>query len=275
MGFKFVPLGHDGKIPNVSGLLNPEEKQKSIEESKYGKEEPVNYIYNHPEFWNEERIKREAYRFKNVATLLGKTHLKKDDGSPLYILALDIDSEPVFTALGRLIGRNGNEYYFIDKACKSTFVSKTKKRYGRHVFWLSSKQHKAIGTRECKPGNEFEIKTDNSLGLMTLPPSKHRDDFETHYQSIGVNKIERIDRMYDSILDTLKDCLKPKDKKNTNYHTNENFDHAAQVNLNDGEIEFIYQLLNPHYRIGYRHHIMYGLSGLLHKHNVTRDFCWI
>jgi P4 family phage/plasmid primase-like protien len=271
MGFKLVPPNHDGKIPNVSGLLNPEERQKSIEESKNGKEEPVNYVYNHPEFWNEERIKKEAYRFKNVATALGKTHLKRDDGSPLYINALDIDSEQVFTTLSRLSDRNGNDFYFIDEACKSTFVSKTKKKYGRHIFWLSSEQHKSIGTRDCKPGTEFEIKTDNSLALITLPPSRHRDDLETHYQPIGVNKIERKDQMYDLLLDILKDCLKPKDKKNTNYHTNENFGHAAQVNLNDGEIDFIYQLVIPHYRIGYRHHILYGLSGLLHKHNITRE----
>jgi uncharacterized protein DUF5906/D5-like protein/bifunctional DNA primase/polymerase-like protein len=271
MGFKLVPLCHDGKIPNVSGLLNPEERQKSIEESKNGKEEPVNYVYNHPEFWNEERIKKEAYRFKNVATALGKTHLKRDDGSPLYINALDIDSEQVFTTLSRLSDRNGNDFYFIDKVCKSTFVSKTKKKYGRHIFWLSSEQHKSIGTRECKPGAEFEIKTDNSLALITLPPSRHRDDIEFHYQSIGVNKIEKVDRMYDSLLDTLKDCLKPKDNKNANYHFNENFGHATQVNLNDGEIELIYKLVIPHYRTGYRHHIIYGLSGLLHKHNVTRE----
>ena len=171
MGFKLVPLGDDGKIPNVSGLLTkPEERQKSIEESKNGKEEPVNYVYNHPEFWNEERIKKEAYRFKNVATALGKTQLKRDDGSPLYINALDIDSEQVFTTLSRLSDRNGNDFYFIDEACKSTFVSKTKKKYGRHIFWLSSEQHKSIGTRDCKLGTEFEIKTDNSLALITLPP---------------------------------------------------------------------------------------------------------
>ena len=72
MGFKLIPIGDDGVTPNVSGLLTPEERQNSIRESKSGKEEPVNYIYHHPEFWNEERIEREAYRFKNVATLLEK-----------------------------------------------------------------------------------------------------------------------------------------------------------------------------------------------------------
>ncbi len=70
----------------------------------------------------------------------------------------------------------------------------------------------------------------------------------------------------------MKGCLKPNDKKKyANYHTNENFGHAAQVNLKDEEIEFIYQLLVPYYRTGYRHQIIYGLSGLLHKNNVTKE----
>ena len=49
---------------------------------------------------------------------------------------------------------------------------------------------------------------------MSLPPSRHRNDPEFHYQSIGLNKIARFDRMYDELLDTLKDCLKPKDYTN-------------------------------------------------------------
>jgi P4 family phage/plasmid primase-like protien len=183
-----------------------------------------------------------------------------------------IDSETVFTTLSRFSGRNGNDFYFIDEACKTTFVSKTKKKYGRHIFWLSSEQHKSIGTIDCKPGSEFEIKTDNSLGLMTLPPSRHRVDLKTHYQSIGVDKIERKDRMYALLLDTLKDCLKPKyKKKKANYRVNENFDGTIQVDLKEKEIDFIYQLLVPSYRTGYRHHIIYGLSGLLHKHHITLE----
>ena len=192
MGFKLVPIGDDGVTPNVNGLLTPEEQLISIKESKSGKVEPVNYIYNHPEFWNEERLRKEAYRFKNVATLPGKTHLKTKDGNPLYLNVLDIDSEQVYTILGRLIDRNGKDCYFIDKACKSTFVSKTKKKYGRHIFWLSTKQHKPIITSECKPGSEFEIKT--KFGLITLPESRHRDDPNFHYQKIGMDKIGRFDR---------------------------------------------------------------------------------
>jgi hypothetical protein len=92
IGFKLVPLCADGKTPNVSGLLTPEESQRSIEESGDEKEHPINYIYSHSEFWNEERIKREAWRFENVATTFGRTHLKDENGNDLYLNQLDIDS---------------------------------------------------------------------------------------------------------------------------------------------------------------------------------------
>jgi len=266
MGFKPVPIADDGETPNTYGLLNQEEQKLSMKESKIRKVEPLNYIYNHPEFWNEERLTKEAYRFKNVATLPGRTHLKTEDGSPLYLNALDIDSERVNIILSRLSDRKGKDFYFIDRACKSTFVSKTKKRYGRHIFWLSDKQHKPIITSECESVSEFEIKT--KFGLITLPESRHRDDPNFHYQKIGMDKIERMDRMYDLLLDTLKDCLKPIHEKNTNHYSKENTNNST-INLNDEQIDTLYQSLSPCYRTGYRDQIIFGLSGLMHKHHVA------
>jgi P4 family phage/plasmid primase-like protien len=269
MGFKLVPIGVDGVTPNVSGLLTREECQNSLHESKNGKAEPLNYIYNHPEFWSEKRIEREAYRFKNVATTLGKTHLNAKDGSSLYLNALDIDSERVFTILSHLVNSNGDEFYFLDKASKSTFVTSSKKRYGRHVFWLSIRPHKPVRTNDCIPGCEFEIKTDNSLALMGLPPSRHRVDPAFHYQSIGPNKIKRFDQMYDKLLDTLKDCLKP--PVPSNLRPLEGTNNYAQVSLSEEQIDNVCQLISPYYRRGYRHHLTYGLSGFLHKHNVSKE----
>ena len=269
MGFKLIPIGEDGVTPNMNGLLTPEERQYSIRESKSRKEEPVNYIYHHPEFWNEERIEREAYRFKNVATTLGKTHLEAEDGSTLYLNALDIDSEHIFTILSRLRDSNDNDYYFLDKACKSTFVSSSKKKYGRHIFWLSNKQHEPIITSDCKPGYEFEIKT--KFGLIALPESRHRDDCEFHYQKIGIDMIKRFDGMYDRLVETLNDCIKPKRDKYTNHQSKEDTNQHDQINLNDDQIESIYELLSPCYRRGYRHHLTYGLSGLLHRYDISID----
>src|SRR5215217_2589653 len=92
MGFKLVPLAEDSKIPNVNGLLTVEERERSIEESPDGKEHAINYIYNHPKFWNKDRISREAWRFHNVATTYGKTNIKDEQGNNLYLNEADIDS---------------------------------------------------------------------------------------------------------------------------------------------------------------------------------------
>ena len=87
--------------------------------------------------------------------------------------------------------------------CKITYVVKTKKKYGYRIYWLSHEQHPSIRITDCKPGYEFEIKTDNTLGHGTLPPSNHRDDLTFRYQSIGGNKIAIEDGLYDGILNVL------------------------------------------------------------------------
>jgi hypothetical protein len=68
----------------------------------------------------------------------------------------------------------------------------------------SHKQNPPIGTSKCKRGFEFEIKSDNSLGLCTLPPSQHRDDPDFKYQSIGLQeKIAIDDELYAKLLQLL------------------------------------------------------------------------
>lgn len=102
VGFKLIPLAEDAKTLNVTGLLTAEEEKRSIQESKDGKPHVVNYIYNHPEFWSKERIIKEAGRFSNVATTLGRTHLKDEDGNMLFVECLDIDSQNIYDILSNL-----------------------------------------------------------------------------------------------------------------------------------------------------------------------------
>jgi hypothetical protein len=125
IGFILIPLGDDGKTPNTYGLLTEDERQESKLESEDGEEHPINYISNHPEFWTHQRIEKEKNRFKNVATLLGKTHLRDPNGRALYLNAIDVDSEQVFTILCRLTGPNGQDVYFLNEMCKNTWVGKT------------------------------------------------------------------------------------------------------------------------------------------------------
>ncbi|CAN5359959.1 hypothetical protein BH18THE2_BH18THE2_37200 [soil metagenome] len=247
IGFKLIPLAEDVKTPTVNS---------------------TNEIFSNPNYWTAQKIEQEYYRFKNVATTYGKTHVKDEQGRELYLNELDIDSEEAFSRLA-IIHVKGKDYFFIDDMCKTTYVVKTRKKYGRRIYWLSHEQPPSIRTADCKPGYEFEIKTDNTSGHGTLPPSNHRDDLTFYYQSIGGNKIAIEDRLYDGILKVLGDCLKPRERFYTNSKAipeQENTDR-----LTDHDIQTIYDLLKPYYNKGYRHAICYALSGFLHKNAVHID----
>jgi hypothetical protein len=83
---------------------------------------------------------------------------------------------------------------------KTTHVTQTKKKWDRHIDWLSHNQNQPVRTIDCKIGCEFEIKTDNSTGLCTLPNSAHRDDPDFHYQSVGRAIISIQDGLYNGLL---------------------------------------------------------------------------
>ena len=94
-----------------------------------------------------------------------------------------------------------------------TFVTKTQKDCGYHVYWFEhSSENISINTEDCKKGFEFEIKCGKALS--TLPPSRHRDNPFFHYENIGQSdKIMIADGLYDKLAnDLLADCLKKKKK---------------------------------------------------------------
>src|SRR6266545_1071736 len=84
IGFKLVPLAEDAKTPAV---------------------ESTREIYDNPNYWSYEKLVQESYRFKNVATCFGRTHLKDEQGD-LYLNCLDIDSQKVYDILFNL--QNGD-----------------------------------------------------------------------------------------------------------------------------------------------------------------------
>jgi len=120
-------------------------------------------IYENPNYWTPERLTQDFDKFKNIATVFGKSHLKDNEGKDLYLNELDIDSDNVYQILFRLKNNDGTEYSLIPMLQEKTFVIKTKKQNGYRIFWLNHKQNKPIGTKDCKEGFEFEIKTDKSL----------------------------------------------------------------------------------------------------------------
>jgi hypothetical protein len=99
LGFIPTPLGEDGKTPQAS----------------------TKEISNKP--WTLDTAKQNLHLFKNVATLLGKTHLKDTDGRDLYLNALDIEDKAVYDILAStLIKVEGKEQSLLDFFFKNTFV---------------------------------------------------------------------------------------------------------------------------------------------------------
>ena len=227
IGFKLLPIGEDRKTPVIK----------------------TTPIYENPNYWTPEKLVQEASNFKNVATVFGQNITGK------YINELDIDSQKVYDILF-------SSSAFIDNAIKNTYVVKTKKTSGYRIFWLSSKQNAPIHTPDCKPGYEFELKTDSSGGHSTLPPSRHRDDPEFEYKSYGQNKIFVQDDLYDKLLESLSTkCLRTEDETAYSAHFDE-----------DSNIEELSKIICPLYKKGHRHSIVYGLSGLFHKSNIPKEF---
>jgi hypothetical protein len=242
-----------------------------MEDSKTPAVKSTNEIYNDPNYWTTEKI-AQLSNIKNVATTFGKTHLRDSEGNDLYLHELDIDSKEVYDRLA-VIRVKGEDRFFIDEMCKLTYVVKTRKKCGVRIFWLSHLQHPRIRTSDCKLGFEFEIKSDNTSGHSTLPPSCHRDDPNFHYHSIGKETIAIQDGLYDGILKVLSDCLKV--KKPDNIHANNvhipSVSNANNIILSDDEIEEIVCQIQEYCQKGSRQNLTLGLSGLLYKNGIALE----
>jgi hypothetical protein len=226
-----------------------------------------------------------------VATVFGKTHLKDLEGRDLYLNDLDSDSESVYnilttpideisdsrlkSKLQELCSKFGldmttGKVSLFDCLKAITVVVKTRKPCGFHAFWLSHTQHGHIGTKNCKLGREFEIKTDKSLGHTTLPPSTHRNDKAFRYSYIGrTDKIETIDELYSLLIALLKECL-VSDPTNTNDTDKDKDDdsskHSEQptailYDLSEDMVQTTVAFFRPYYIVNHRHNFALCLSG--------------
>jgi P4 family phage/plasmid primase-like protien len=224
---------------------------------------PWTPIYEDPGYWTPETLTQEAHRFKNVATCFGKTQLRDDKG-PLYLYALDIDSNAVYNILFRLQNGDSPEYSLILKMQEVSVVVKTRKPNGFHLYWLSHKQHKPVRIEDCKQSFEFEIKAEKACS--TLPPSTHRNDTDFHYKNFGQNKLFISDEFYDKLIERLAECLEFKRQQQRETRAP-----GEQGELEDAEIQVISNAICPYYLKGRRHMIVFGLSGLFHRFNISKD----
>ena len=246
-------------------------------------------IYDKPEYWSDEKSIAECPKFSNIATAYGKTHVKDSDDRDLYLNGLDCDSESVHKIFTTQIDEISDpllksklldlypkygahpataKVSLLDFLKEITFVVKTRKPCGFLVLWLSHTQHAPIGTKDCKSGHEFEIKTDKSLGLSTLPPSTHRDDQTFRYLHVGrADKIGAIDELYDIFIGLLKECLVSDPAKvNGNVNDNSNDDNRSRdkkqatttttttslYDLSEQMIQTTVAYFTPYYVVGHR-----------------------
>ena len=186
MGFKLVPLNEPSMRPVLAW----------------------SDIYDNSNFWSLEKFEKYANKFNNLATTFGQSPLTDSHGRELFLYCLDIDSEEVLKRVST----------FLEEWKLKTFVTKTQKDCGYHVYWFEySSENIPINIEDCKKGFEFEIKCGKAL--CTLPPSRHRDNPFFHYENIGQSdKIMIADGLYDKLANDLlangikksKKVLKPK-----------------------------------------------------------------
>jgi hypothetical protein len=195
---KVVPLLPDSKIPNVHDHLISEEEIKMFPSAE-GK--PVRIIYQKPNFWTEARLKEKSHLFGNVATTFGITDLKDSKGRSLYLYGVDVDTREAYEASKDLI----------ETLKGITFVVKSHKEYGYHFYILTPIFHEAMGRASFKLGAEIEVKTDLSLGMMHLPPSRHRKYPYWNYKHVSTAEriyVDEDDKVFQEILKRMSPYLR-------------------------------------------------------------------
>lgn len=275
MGFKVIPLSSDHEVVMS---WTP--------------------IYDDSNIWSFKKLINDHSRFRNVATVFGKTHIKDKNGQDLFLSGFDCDSDFVYQILTSEIRNpelNSKVHYLIsnfgapnsdfaasassllDLLIQITVVVKTGKECGYHFYWFSHKQNGHIKTEDCVAGRQFEIKTDKASGHSTLPPSSYRKNPQVKYRYITKrDKIAVLDELYEILNELLADCLLTKDNNN-NYGSHRNADNKKldvfyQTNpiilKNDQIMESVSQLVSC-YQEHHRNDIVFEFGGLSFKQHIA------
>lgn len=186
LGFKIVLIYPNRKTP-VAWHLKPYEQPWTKEQFQA---EIIDIVYGGKE------------EYSGIATCFGESHIKDPEDKTLYLNCVDIDSLPVFQGLENVI-----------EWCRErTYVTRTYKSFGYHIYWLSHQPNPHVGKFHMRNRFDatFEIKTNDSLGLCHLPPSPHRDHADFQYYPVGrIDCIMVDDLFYARLLTALQSFLKP------------------------------------------------------------------
>lgn len=239
-GFKVVPMDAESKKPSMSWSQIHDDGG-----------------------WDAAVLRPHLDKFHNIATCFGFVKSKNK-----YLNCLDIDSPKVFDKLRNVRNpKTGEAYSLIYNSCLQTWITKTRKAYGYHIYWFSNSQLEPVHSHDCKEGYEFEIKTDKTGGLCHLPPSVHRNDKNFQYSNIGQNQIGTSDHIYDVLMRELGEFLKVKQPKPTTGYI------ASETKpLDDEKIDKVVEVISTlAYKGGQRNMACLALSGILHRYGVDYD----
>ena len=225
--------------------------------------------------WDLIELSKQYHLFENgIGTCFGLTVMPKS-GLTYYLNCLDIDSQNVVEKLSNIEKKQEkNQFYsLIDEARKNTWVTRTKK--GFHIYWFTKEQLQPIRTSDCNPEWQFELKTNNSGGLATLPPSRHRNDSSFIYENIGQPYISMSDVLYYVVLRELEGKLVNKQQQQQHWRPAHNYSGNGTpwppVILTGDEIREIAAIISTPssgYVHGLRHQMSLALAGFFCKNGV-------
>lgn len=95
-------------------------------------------------------------------------------------------------------------------------------------------------------------------------------------KNYGQDKLIVSDKLYDEIMKLSAECLKTESEGDNEKY----FDPSRKsrirhsgtpIELSDDEIHVLCESISPYYKKGCRNNLVYSLSGLCHKHNVTQE----
>lgn len=207
IGAKLIPTYENAVAFNTEGLIT--DKEFSACPEAFGG--VAKYLYLNPDFWTDERIKKEHWRFEGIRVLPGKTYIYRNGkiSGPFRLHILDIDSMEAYNKLKDILEND----FFLNTYVTESYKMKDGITFGYHVYWLEDWNENDdcvnISPDNCKSGGEFEILT----GIQyTQIAGHHRRHTNFYYHNVGCKNLKEIQFMirnglYNQILYLLKGLL--------------------------------------------------------------------
>ena len=226
MGFSSIlPSNPEGEFIDTKSLVTPTRQERF--KSEFSNYSFCRFFYHVADYWTPETLRMWASKFRGVRVVGGKTYVRKNGkkSGPYRLFQLDIDSQGAYDLLETLLET---------RLLKLTYVIKSRKEYGYHVYWLEDWNDNqgdctTIRADDCKTNYEFELfcgfQTTQIAGAHPKDPTGTFRYTEVGSTSLKEPELLVQNGLYDEIMLLLRDCLsdienirkRRKDQKKYNY----------------------------------------------------------